>query len=111
MERTDIRLAPGDIVVGVRQGSLDFGITGMDVLFENGFGHVGSTILLLHDALGFGGCTLNLAVPEAIPVKTMAELATWARELEGNGRSLRVATKFPNLTAAYLENMACLPCA
>ncbi len=100
---TVILQRPGDIVVGVRQGSIDFGITGMDVLFENGFGHVGSTILLLHDELGYGKCTLNLAVPEGISAKTMADLANWAKELGGNGRSLRVATKFPKLTAAYLE--------
>src|SRR6266511_3379395 len=53
---------PGDIVVSVRQGSIDFGITGMDVLEEKRGGN--GDILTLHDALGFGHCSLMLAVPE-----------------------------------------------
>ena len=43
---------PGDIVVSVRQGSVDFGITGIDVLEEKR-GDNGE-IIVLHDALGFG---------------------------------------------------------
>src|SRR5512147_1024796 len=54
---------PGDIVVSVRQGSVDFGITGLDVIEEKR-GENGD-ILILHDALGFGHCSLMLAVPEA----------------------------------------------
>ena len=53
---------PGDIVVSVRQGSIDFGITGLDMIEEKR-GHNGD-ILILHDALGFGSCALTLAVPE-----------------------------------------------
>src|SRR5512138_1975030 len=54
---------PSDIVVSVRQGSVDFGITGLDVIEEKR-GDDGD-ILVLHDALGFGHCSLALAVPEA----------------------------------------------
>ena len=54
---------PGDIVVSVRQGSVDFGITGIDVLEEKR-GDNGD-IIVLHDTLGFGHCSLKLAVPEA----------------------------------------------
>jgi ATP phosphoribosyltransferase len=43
---------PGDIVVSVRQGSVDFGITGLDVIEEKR-GENGD-ILILHNALGFG---------------------------------------------------------
>src|ERR671923_341296 len=53
---------PGDIVVSVRQGSVDFGITGMDVIEEKR--GVNGDILILHDALDFGHCALTLAVPE-----------------------------------------------
>ncbi|HJR80303.1 MAG TPA: ATP phosphoribosyltransferase, partial [Anaerolineales bacterium] len=53
----------GDIVVSVRQGSVDFGITGIDVIEEKR-GDNGD-ILILHDALGFGHCALMLAVPES----------------------------------------------
>ncbi|MCP5096601.1 MAG: ATP phosphoribosyltransferase [Chloroflexi bacterium] len=94
---------PGDIAVGVREGSLDLGITGLDILSEIAFEHLGSTVLILHDALGFGPCSLNLAVPEKLPINTMADLAAWAAEREGNGRFLRIATKFPKLTAQFLE--------
>src|ERR1044071_4594678 len=54
---------PADIVVSVRQGSVDFGITGIDVLEEKR-GDNGD-ILVLHDTLGFGHCSLKLAVPES----------------------------------------------
>ncbi len=93
---------PGDIVTGVRQGSIDFGITGLDILAEKAYGR-SHTILMLHDALGFGPCTLNLAIPEEQPAHTMTDLATWANELGANGRSLRVATKFPKTTGSFLE--------
>ncbi|MCB9420671.1 MAG: ATP phosphoribosyltransferase [Ardenticatenaceae bacterium] len=94
---------PGDIVVGVRQGTMDFGITGLDMLAEKGSRNGDQPILTLHDALGFGPCTLNLAVPEGEPVQTMADLAAWAEKLERDGRALRIATKFPNATGQFLE--------
>src|SRR5512138_3693815 len=53
---------PSDIVVSVRQGSVDFGITGLDVIEEKR--GTNGDILVLHDALGFGHCSLKLAVPE-----------------------------------------------
>jgi ATP phosphoribosyltransferase len=93
---------PGDIVVGVRQGSIDFGITGLDIIAEKGNVGDGRAILTLHEGLGFGACTLNLAVPEETPVYTMADLRQWAAERGGNGRSLRIATKFPVATAQFL---------
>ncbi|MCP4362085.1 MAG: ATP phosphoribosyltransferase [Chloroflexi bacterium] len=93
---------PSDIVTGVREGSLDFGITGYDVLAEKGFDN-GRKILTLHDALGYAPCTLNLAVPEKLPVQTMADLVQWAEELAGDGRPLRIATKFPKVTGAFLN--------
>ncbi|MFN2197108.1 MAG: ATP phosphoribosyltransferase, partial [Anaerolineales bacterium] len=54
---------PGDIVVSVRDGSVEFGITGRDVVEEKK-GQNGE-LLLLHDALDFGHCALTLAVPES----------------------------------------------
>nr|HID12777.1 ATP phosphoribosyltransferase [Anaerolineae bacterium] len=89
---------PGDIVVSVRDGSVDFGITGMDVVAERQ-GDNGA-VLVLHDALGFGRCRLCLAVPEEWDqVHTMADLAAHARALT---RPLRVATRFPRLTGDFL---------
>lgn len=91
---------PGDIVVSVRQGSVEFGITGMDVIEEKR-GENGE-VLVLHDALGFGHCALTLAVPEAWEqVQDIASLRAYAQTL---GRPLRVATKFPNLTERFLRD-------
>lgn len=90
---------PGDIVVSVRQGSVDFGITGLDVIEEKR-GENGD-ILILHDALGFGHCTLALAVPESwASVTGIASLKKFAGTLD---HPLRVATKFPNLTRRFLD--------
>lgn len=88
---------PGDIVVGVRQGSLDFGIAGLDVVEEK---RVNGEIVVLHEALGFGHCALALAVPETWDdVQCVADLITrQAQQLE----RLRVATRFPNLTRSFL---------
>jgi ATP phosphoribosyltransferase len=95
---------PGDIVTGVREGSVDFGITGLDILQEKQSGTVAKhEVLMLHDALGFGPCTLNLAVPEDAPVLTMADVASWAQQLATESRVLRIATKFPRLTGQFLE--------
>ena len=90
---------PGDIVVSVRQGSVDFGITGLDVIEEKR-GENGD-ILILHNALGFGQCALTLAVPEAWDsVTDVSSLREFARTLE---HPVRVATKFPNLTNRFLD--------
>ncbi len=88
----------GDIVVSVRDGSVDFGITGMDLVAEKS-GQNGQ-VLVLHDALGFGHSTLTLAVPEDWPVHSMEDLRAYAARLD---HPLRVATKFPNLTGAFLK--------
>jgi ATP phosphoribosyltransferase len=89
----------GDIVVSVRQGSVDFGITGLDVIEEKR-GDNGD-ILILHDALGFGHCALTLAVPESwASVTDIHSLKEFASKLD---HPLRVATKFPNLTKRFLN--------
>ncbi len=90
---------PGDIVVGVRDGSVDFGITGMDLVAERRGDN--GRVLVLHDALGFGRCRLCLAVPEDWEdVRTVADLATRARS---QNLALRVATTFPRLTGDFLK--------
>lgn len=90
---------PGDIVVSVRDGSVDFGITGIDVIEERK-GPNGD-ILVLHDELGFGHCALTLAVPEAWEeVQDMRGLRERGMAL---AKPLRVATKFPTLTKRFLD--------
>lgn len=96
---------PADIVASVRDGSVIFGLTGLDVVEE----HRGDNgdVLVIHEALGFGSCSLNLAVPEAwTDVQDVAGLAQRAAGLE---RGLRIATKYPNLTQRFLAARA-IPC-
>ncbi|MGQ9490158.1 MAG: ATP phosphoribosyltransferase [Anaerolineae bacterium] len=89
----------GDIVVGVRSGSVDFGITGWDMVAERVSPQPNGEILVLHRALGYGHCTLNVIVPEAeMSVRRMADLAAWQAAL---GRPLRVATKFPHQATQF----------
>ncbi len=90
---------PSDIVVSVRQGSVDFGITGIDVLEEKR-GDNGD-VIILHDALGFGHCSLKLAVPESwTTVTNISSLKKYAGTFD---HPLRVATKFPVLTERFLN--------
>ncbi|MEP7136711.1 MAG: ATP phosphoribosyltransferase [Chloroflexota bacterium] len=90
---------PGDIVVSVRQGSIDFGIAGID-LIEEKRGENGD-ILFLHDALGFGNCSLALAVPENWD--TVTDIASLKKFSAESKVPLRVATKFPVLTERFLS--------
>jgi ATP phosphoribosyltransferase len=89
---------PGDIVVSVRDGSVDFGVTGLDVLEERRGAN--GEILTLHDALGFGECSLHLAAPEGWQEQSAKELPERCRQL---ARPLRVATKYPTLTGRFLD--------
>jgi len=95
----------GDIVVSVRDGSVDFGITGMDMVAERR-GDNGE-VLVLHDALRFGHCRLCLAVPERWnSVHTVADLASYVHTLD---RPIRVATKFPRATGSFLADHGIQP--
>ncbi|MBI9043319.1 MAG: ATP phosphoribosyltransferase [Anaerolineaceae bacterium] len=89
---------PGDIVVSVREGSVDFGISGLDVIEERKGDQ--DSVLTLHDDLKFGSCSLALAVPEELDVRNMRDLQWFAGKSE---MPLRVATKFPVLTARFLD--------
>jgi ATP phosphoribosyltransferase len=89
---------PRDIVTSVAGGGVDFGITGYDVIADADVEH---STLVLHDALGFGKCRVVVAVPESwADVRTMADLAAYARMLPG---PLRVVTKYHHLTRQFLH--------
>jgi len=90
---------PGDIVVSVRDGSVDFGITGWDVFAERSGGD--GKVLVIHPALGFGYCSLNVIVPESWEqVDSMADLKAYQ---PGLMRPLHIATKFPHLTQQFFS--------
>jgi ATP phosphoribosyltransferase len=91
---------PGDIVVSVRDGSVDFGITGWDVVAERR--GTNGDVLVIHPGLGFGHCSLNVIVPETWDqVNTMVDLLAFSQNLE---QPLRVATKFPNISRVFCNN-------
>ena len=98
-ELTVIFQRPGDIVVSVRDGSVDFGITGWDMYSE--LRGANGLTLPLHTKLGFGTCSLNVIVPENwTNISNLEDLkALAARE----NTTLRVATKFPNLTSKFFS--------
>ncbi len=82
-----------DIIKGVETGFLTFGIAGKDLVSE----YVNSDgVVTIHENLGFGKCTLEIAVPESWEVDQIQDLRTY------KGR-LRVASKFPKLTTQFLE--------
>jgi len=90
----------GDIAVSVRDGSVDFGITGWDTVSERGNGT--KDVFTLHRELGFGHCTLNVIVPEIWEdTHTMGDLVARRAAYD---RPLRVATKYPNLTETFLRD-------
>jgi ATP phosphoribosyltransferase len=93
----------GDIFSKVEEGSVDLGITGLDIVREHQREEDG--VVVLQSELGFGACALVLAVPEGwIDVAGVTDLAEISAELRGRGRDLRVATKYPNLTRQFLLN-------
>jgi ATP phosphoribosyltransferase len=96
-ELTVLFQRPADIVISVRNGSVDFGITGLDVLAE--YRGPNGDILPIHSELGFGACSLDVIVPDSwTDVNRMSDLARVQAKI---GRPLRVATKFPNAAAPF----------
>lgn len=75
-----------DVAEYVRDGLVDLGLTGRDLVAEAGDGL--EPIL----DLGFGACTLVLAAPTAGAIRDVADVA-----------GSRVATTFPRLTRDFLE--------
>lgn len=79
---------PGDVPVYVESGAADLGITGTDVLRE------ADADVLEPLALPFGACRLAVAAPAATPYPNLP-----------NGRSPRVATKYPRLARDYFASL------
>lgn len=77
-----------DIPEFVADGAADMGMTGLDLIEENG-----ASVEVLED-LNFGSAKLVLAVPEDSSIETISDVMDGAV----------VATEFPNLTRIYLKN-------
>jgi ATP phosphoribosyltransferase len=84
-----VLVKPADVPAYVDYGAADLGVAGKDQLWESRGSHYE-----LVD-LGFGGCTLIVAVPEASPLRGPE---TWPP-------TLRVATKFPRATEEYMGRL------
>ena len=92
-----------DITGKVEEGSIDAGIVGFDRFSESGRG---DGAVVIFDGLGFGGCSLVIAVPEAwADVSSVADLAEVSGDMRSSGRDLRVATKFPRLVERFMLDM------
>jgi len=76
-----------DIPEYVADGVADLGIVGRNLVYE--YGHAVEEIL----PLGFGYCSLVIAVPNESPVKTVADLA-----------NAKMATSYPNSARKFFED-------
>ena len=96
---------PGDIVTSVRDGSVDFGITGRDIYLEKRDSN--GRILELHRQLGFAKCTLNVIIPDDWDdINSVQDLKQYQKVL---GRPLKVATKFPKLAEDFFRSETEIP--
>jgi ATP phosphoribosyltransferase len=87
-------LSAGDIAEALVAGDVHLGVTGEDLLREQGPGSAEATLLLR--PLGFGRADLVVAAPRSwLDVSVMSDLEDVAHErLIRTGRRLRVATKY-----------------
>ena len=94
-------LPASEIAQNLRDGKIDLGVTGEDLLREKISPDDPSTELLLR--LGFGAADVVVAVPECwLDVATMGDLDEIAESFyERHGRRLRAATKYHNLTRRF----------
>lgn len=84
-------LKDGDVPLYVERGAADLGVCGLDQVLESG------ADLLTPVDFGFGKCRLCLAAPRGSKLAGKTALGD-AAEL---GRSLRVASKYPRLSAQW----------
>jgi ATP phosphoribosyltransferase len=91
---------PEDIVKKVAAGDIDIGITGIDLVREHSDDE--HSILILYEDLGFWRVELAIAAPQTwIDVNSWQDLADLSVEFQNQGKPLRIATKFPNLTRRF----------
>jgi len=90
-----------EIIERINDGTLDFGISGLDLLKE--LPDVYSKNVKIFKKLNFGFADLVVAIPKDwLDVQNMADLEEVSFEFrEKYGRRMRVATKYPNLTESF----------
>lgn len=94
-------LSASEIVAQLASGAAHLGVTGEDLVREQVADADAAFELLT--PLGFGNANVVVAVPQAwIDVRTMADLDDVASHMRAKqGRKLRVATKYVNLTRRF----------
>lgn len=89
---------PPDIVRKVRDGDVDLGFVGYDLVTEHG--GADGRVVVAHEDLGYGGCRLAIGVPMAwANVSSVNDLSAIVNA--PGAAPLRVATKFPVRTRAF----------
>ena len=97
-----IYLHAKEIIQRLGDGTLDIGISGLDLLKESEKNLQDK--ISIKQKLNFGGANLVVAVPDDwIDVQTVADLEEVAFDIRSKRNTrLRVATKYPNLTNNFL---------
>ena len=97
-----IYLHAKEIIQRLGDGTLDIGISGLDLLNESEKNLQAK--INIKKKLNFGGSNLVVAVPDDwIDVQTIADLEEVAFDIRYKRNTrLRVATKYPNLTNSFL---------
>ena len=100
-DRDGIFLHAREIIERINDGTLDIGISGLDLLKE--LPDVYSANVKIFKKLNFGFADLVVAIPKDwLDVQNMADLEEVSFEFrEKYGRRMRVATKYPNLTESF----------
>jgi ATP phosphoribosyltransferase len=90
-----------DVLYKVVENTAQLGITGLDVVIE----HEHEDLIIIHDSLGYGQCSLVVAVPETwVDVESILDLSEVALDFrEQKRRNMRIATKYPSLTRRFLH--------
>ena len=93
-----------EIVQRLGDGTLDIGVSGLDLLKESDKNLQGK--IEVQKRLNFGNANLVIAVPDDwIDVQTIADLEEVSFDLRFKRNSrLRIATKYPNLTNNFLSS-------
>jgi len=91
-----------DVLYKVADGTAQIGITGLDIVHE----HMDDNLVIVHDKLGYGHCSLVVAVPETwVDAESMTDLLDISLDFrEQKRRNLRIATKYPVLSRQFLHN-------
>jgi ATP phosphoribosyltransferase len=91
---------PTEIVEKVAEGTIDIGVTSYDLAAE--LRGDDDDLLVIFDDLGFWRVELVFAVPQGwVDVSSWEDLADLAVELRGQGRRMRIATKYPETVRRF----------